>query len=320
MMRQAGRFLPEYRELVAPYDFLTTCRTPELATEITLQPVRRLGVDAAILFADILLILDAMGAGLSFAKGVGPRLERPVRSRQDFSHLVSPVVERDLGYVFDAVASIRRELDGRVPLLGFAGTPWTVSAYLIEGSSSKYHHRLLGFSYEDPEGLRQLLDRLADITVEYLLGQIEAGAQAVQLFDTWGGLLTLERWKDLALPSVLRILEGIGDRVPTLFYLRGGAHLLPALAQLPVNGLSVDWRQPLSQVREIVGPKLVLQGNLDPGALLAPPEEIRRRTVQLLQEGRGGGHIVNLGHGILPMTPVENAQAFVDTVQSSGGS
>lgn len=318
MMRQAGRFLPEYREILSTRDFLTVCHTPELATEVTLQPVRRLGVDAAILFADILLPLETLGVGLDFSRGVGPRIARPVRSRQDLGALAKPAVERDLGYVFAAVASIRRELDGRVPLIGFAGTPWTVAAYLVEGGTSKYHDHLLGWSYQDPAGLGELLERLADLTIDYLLGQIEAGAQAIQLFDSWGGLLDLERWRGLALPSVLRILEALGDRVPTLFYVRGGAHLLPGLAELPVQVLSVDWRQPLDQVRAAVGPSKVLQGNLDPGALLGTPDEIRRRTLELLEQGRGGGHIANLGHGILPMTPVENAQTFVDTVQGTG--
>ncbi|MCB1056450.1 MAG: uroporphyrinogen decarboxylase [Acidobacteria bacterium] len=319
MMRQAGRFLPEYRAILERTDFLTVCHTPELATEVTLQPVRRLGVDAAILFADILLPLETLGVGLDFGKGVGPRIERPVRRREDLSGLSAPAVDRDLGYVFDAVRSIRRELDGQVPLIGFAGTPWTVAAYLVEGGTSKYHDHLLGWSYRDPQGLARLLEHLADLTVDYLLGQVEAGAQAIQLFDSWGGLLDLERWRALALPPVVRILEGLGNRVPTIFYVRGGAHLLTGLAELPVDVLSVDWRQPLSQVREVVGTGKVLQGNLDPGALLGTPDEVRARTRALLEDGRGGGHIANLGHGILPMTPVANAQAFVDTVQGSGG-
>lgn len=323
-MRQAGRYLAEYRELRGRYDFLTLCKTPELAAEVTLQPIRRFGMDAAILFADILLPLEAMGAELRFVKGDGPCFPEPVRKRQDIGRLRQPEVDVTLGYVFEALRLVRRELDGRTPVLGFAGTPWTLAAYLVEGGISKHHHHLLSWSYRDEAGLRELLDRIAEVSVEYLQGQIEAGAQAVQLFDTWGGLLDAERWQRLVRPSVLRILEGIGEQVPVIFYLRGGAHLLPVLGQLPVTGLSLDWRQPLDEVRSIVGPKMVLQGNLDPAALLGTPEEIRRRTHDLIRRGRpsqdGGGyarHIVNLGHGILPMTPVDNAGAFIEAVQSS---
>lgn len=321
MMRQAGRHLPEYREILATRTFLEVCSTPELAAEVTLQPVRRYRVDAAILFADILLILDAMGAGLTFAKGVGPRIARPVRRRQDLENLQQPDVEATLGYVFDALREVARGLKTEglhdTTLVGFAGTPWTVAAYLVEGGTSKYHDNLLGWSYRDPAGLRELLDRLADVTIEYLLGQIDAGAQALQLFDSWGALLDEERWQQVARPSVERILDALGDKVPTLFYIRHGAHLLNTLKQLPVNALSVDWRQPLSAVRKVVGDK-PLQGNLDPGALLSTPEEVRSRVKTLLQEGQGGAHIVNLGHGVLPMTPVENASAFVRAVAELG--
>src|SRR5687767_1131701 len=206
MMRQAGRYLPEYREVRSQVDFLTLCRTPELAVEVTLQPVRLVGVDAAILFADILLPLDAMGAGLRFEKGDGPTFERPVRNAADADALADADVERDLGYVFDAVRLARRELGGAVPLIGFGGTPWTLAAYLVEGGVSKSHGHLLGWSYEDPGGLRRLLDRLADVSARYLAAQVEAGAQALQLFDTWGGLLDRRRWRELALPSLLRVL------------------------------------------------------------------------------------------------------------------
>jgi uroporphyrinogen decarboxylase len=314
IMRQAGRYLPEYRAVRQKVDFLTLCKTPELAAEVTIQPVDILGVDAAILFADILLPLEAMGAELVFTKGDGPSFPHPVRTREDVARLRSPEVEETLGYVFDAMRLVRRELDGRVPVLGFGGTPWTLAAYLVEGGGSKQYEHLLAWSYGDPEGLALLLDRIAETSIAYLRGQVAAGAQALQLFDTWGGLLDLDRWRAIALPPLRKVAEALRGSVPLIYYVNGGSHLLPGLAELPVDVLSVDWRQPLSQVRKAVGPR-VLQGNLDPAALLAPIPEIERRTAALIENGKGGGHIVNLGHGILPMVPVANAKAFVDTVK-----
>jgi uroporphyrinogen decarboxylase len=316
-MRQAGRYLPEYRAIRQKVDFLTLCKTPELAAEVTIQPVDILGVDAAILFADILLPLEAMGAELQFVKGDGPTFPHPVRTREDIARLREPNVDETLGYVFDAMRLVRRELDGRVPVLGFGGTPWTLAAYLVEGGGSKHFEHLLAWSYGDPEGLSVLLDRVADVSIAYLLGQIAAGAQALQLFDTWGGLLDLDRWRAMALPPLRKIVDALKGKVPLIYYINGGTHLLPALAELPVDVLSVDWRLPLSEVRRRLGdgaPR-ILQGNLDPAALLAPIPEIERRTAAVIEQGRGGGHIVNLGHGILPMVPVENAKAFVEAVK-----
>jgi uroporphyrinogen decarboxylase len=323
MMRQAGRYLPEYRAVRAKVDFLTLCKTPELACEVTLQPVERLGVDAAILFADILLPLEAMGAELNFFRGDGPVFPDPVRTREDIARLREPEVRETLGYVFDALRLIRTELAGRVPLLGFAGTPWTLAAYLVEGGGSRHFAHLLSWSYRDPEGLALLLDKIADVSIAYLEGQVEAGAQALQLFDTWGGLLSTERWNALARPPLEKILGALRGRVPLTYFVQGASHLLPAAATLPVDVLSVDWRQPLSEVRKIAGgtpPQgKVLQGNLDPAALLGPREEIRAATERVIEEGCGGGHIVNLGHGILPMTPPDHARTFIDTVKERSG-
>jgi uroporphyrinogen decarboxylase len=313
IMRQAGRYLPEYRALRQRVDFLTLCKTPELAAEATLQPVARLGVDA-ILFADILLPLEAMGAELEFVRGDGPTFPRPVRRREDIAGLRLPDVEESLGYVFATLRLVRRELAGRVPVIGFGGTPWTLAAYLVEGGGSRHFEHLLAWSYTDPEGLALLLDRIADTSLAYLRGQVAAGAQALQLFDTWGGLLDAERWTSLALPPLRKVIDGLRGTVPLIFYIHGGSHLLEQLAELPVEVLSVDWRQPLDRVRRVVGSR-TLQGNLDPAALLAPRAEIDRRVAALLVSGSGGGHIVNLGHGILPMTPVDNARAFVTAVQ-----
>jgi uroporphyrinogen decarboxylase len=321
MMRQAGRYLPEYRAIRAKADFLTLCKTPELAAEVTIQPVRIVGVDAAILFADILLPLEAMGAELQFVKGDGPSFPHPVRTREDIARLRTPDVEESLGYVFNALRLVRRELDGQVPVIGFGGTPWTLAAYLVEGGGSKHFEHLLAWSYTDPEGLAVLLDRIADTSIAYLRGQIAAGAQALQLFDTWGGVLDLQRWRSLALPPLRKIvdaLRALPEAVPLIYYVNGGNHLLEGMKELPVDVLSVDWRQPLSKVRETVGSR-VLQGNFDPAALLAPIPEIERRVAAVIAEGalegRLGGHIVNLGHGILPMTPVDHAKAFVEAVK-----
>jgi len=317
IMRQAGRYLPAYRALRERVDFLTLCKTPELAAEVTALPVATLGVDAAILFADILLPLEAMGARLIFAPGDGPTFPEPVRGAADRWRLRRPDVESSLGYVFAAVGEARRTLAGRVPLIGFAGAPWTLAAYLVEGGVSRQFAHLLAWSYSDPGGLRDLLDAIAEVTLDYLLGQVAAGAQALQIFDTWGGLLDAPRFRDLALPSLQRVLEGAAGEAPLIYFGQGNAHLLPVLRELPVAVLGVDWRQPLNEVRRAVGSGLVLQGNLDPAALLAPPPEIARHTAALLAAGAGGGHIANLGHGILPSTPVEHARAFVRAVQDA---
>ncbi len=318
MMRQAGRYLPEYRAIRAGTDFLTLCKTPALAAEVTVQPVDILGVDAAIVFADILLVPEAMGSNLRFVKGDGPVFDPPIRSTTDAASLIRPDVERSLGYVFETIAEVRRVLDGRVPVIGFAGTPWTVAAYVVEGGTSKHYPSLLGWSHSDPAGLAGVLEKIADTSRDYLLGQIDAGAQALQVFDTWGGLLDAERFRAIALPALLRMIDGLRDKVPLIYYGQGTNHLLPILRELPIDVLSVDWRVPLDQVRQAVGPDIALQGNLDPTALLAPPAQIDRAVAKVVEAGRGGAHVVNLGHGILPMTPVEHARAFIDGAKRHG--
>ena len=318
MMRQAGRYLPEYRAVRSKVDFLTLCKTPDLVTEVTLQPVDLIGVDAAIIFADILLPLEAMGAELRFAPGDGPTFPHPIRRAEDIDSLRVADVAEELGYVFDALRTVRRELAGRVPLIGFAGTPWTLAAYLVEGGKSKSFAHLMGWSHRDPAGLGRLLQRIAEISIPYLHGQVEAGAQALQIFDTWAGLLDRRRFREVALPPLLHILENLPSSVPKIYYAGGASHLLPELRELPVDVLSVDWRLPLDEVRQVVGPCFALQGNLDPTALLSTPEDIRRQVRRLIEQGQGGSHIVNLGHGILPMTPVDNAKAFVAAAQEVG--
>lgn len=318
MMRQAGRYMPEYREIRRKADFLTLCKTPDLAAEVTLQPVDLLGVDAAIIFADILLPLEAMGAELQFVKGDGPVFPQPVRRREDLARLTRPDVDETLGYVFEALRVTRGRLQDRVPLIGFAGTPWTLAAYLVEGGTSKQFTHLLSWSYRDPAGLAELLDRIADVTIEYLAKQVEAGAQALQHFDTWGGLLDAERWRQIAMPSLVRVMNAVREHhpdVPQIYYVNGGHHLLDTAAGLPVDVLSVDWRQPLSEVRRRVGSAKALQGNLDPATLLGPPEEIEERTARMIREGLGGGHVANLGHGIFKETDPAHAKVFIDAVK-----
>lgn len=313
IMRQAGRYLPEYRKVRARHEFLDLCRTPELAARVTVQPIDRLGVDAAILFADILLPLMAMGGELMFEEGRGPVFARPVRSRNAAAALTRPDVDRELGFVADALRLVRRELDGRVPVIGFAGSPWTLACYLVEGSGSKTFPEPMSWSWRDPEGLALLLERIAEVSADYLAMQVEAGAQALQIFDTWGGLLDARRWRELALPALLRVLEPLRGRVPVIYYLNGGAHLLSEIADLPVEAVSLDWRQPLAATRRRLGDDRVLQGNLDPALLLATIPVIEEEARRLVEE-TPGPHVVNLGHGILPTTPVENAQAFVRAV------
>jgi uroporphyrinogen decarboxylase len=318
LMRQAGRYLPEYRRIRERTTFLDLCKTPELAAEVTAQPVDILGVDAAIVFADILLVLEAMGAELRFESGDGPRFPSPVRSAADVERLRRPDVETDLGYVLSTIRLARRAVGSRVPVIGFAGSPWTVAAYLVEGAASSAFPHLLAWSYADPSGLRKLLDRIAEVTLDYLAAQVDAGAEALQIFDTWGGLLGAERWDALARPSLERILEGLPRGVPRIVYQRDGAHLLESLGRLPVEVVSVDWRVSLRDARRRLGRAKTLQGNLDPCALLAPIETVRRETERVLADGAGGPHVVNLGHGILPQTPVENARAFVAVAQGRG--
>jgi uroporphyrinogen decarboxylase len=317
-MRQAGRYLPEYRRVRERTTFLELCKTPELAAEVTVQPVDILGVDAAIVFADILLVLEAMGAQLRFEAGDGPRFPTPVRSALDAERLLRPNVESSLGYVFSTIRLARRALETRVPVIGFAGSPWTLAAYLVEGGASTTFPHLMAWSYADPSGLRRLLDRIAVVTLDYLHGQVAAGAEAIQIFDTWGGLLSAERWNLVARPSLERILDGLPAGVPRIAYVRDGSHLLESLGELPLEVVSVDWKVSLAEARRRTGGKKTLQGNLDPCALLAPPAVIRDETARLLADGSGGPHIVNLGHGILPQTPVENARAFVASAQGRG--
>jgi len=321
MMRQAGRYLPEYRATrERAGSFLALCTTPDLACEVTLQPLARFRLDAAILFSDILTIPHAMNLGLDFESGEGPRIARPVQTAADIARLGVPDPERELRYVMDAVRLVRRELGGRVPLIGFAGSPWTVATYMVEGGSSKTFGAIKGLMYGAPRDLRRLLAILADATGTYLNAQIAAGAQAVMIFDTWGGVLTPSTYREFSLEYMNRIVEGLarehdGHRVPVILFTKGGGAWLEDMVASGCDALGVDWTTDLSDARRVCGDRVALQGNLDPAVLYAQPTQIRDRVAQVLASyGAGHGHVFNLGHGIHPDVPPESALAMVEAV------
>lgn len=322
LMRQAGRYLPEYRATRARAgDFLTMCTTPELACEVTLQPIERYPLDAAILFSDILTIPHAMRLGLNFETGEGPKFAHPVRSPADIDRLGVPDPARELKYVIDAVALVRRELGGRVPLIGFAGSPWTVATYMVEGGTSKGFSIVKRMLYQAPAELHRLLAVLAEATILYLNAQIAAGAQAVMVFDTWGGVLTPAQYREFSLGYMARIVAGLtreaeGRRVPSIVFTKGGGAWLAAIADIGCDAAGVDWTTDLKDARRAVGDRVALQGNLDPSALLAPPERLRAETLRVLESfGAGPGHVFNLGHGITPEVDPERVALLVDTVR-----
>ena len=321
IMRQAGRYLPEYRETRAQAgDFMSLCRNPELACEVTMQPLRRYKLDAAILFSDILTVPDAMGLGLYFQTGEGPKFERPVQTAADIRKLPTPDVNEALGYVFDAVRTIRRELDGRVPLIGFAGSPFTVGTYMVEGGSSREFPTIKRLAAEDPDALLQLLDKVTTTTTDYLNAQVEAGAQAIMIFDTWGAALPPDDYRCFSLAQMQAIVDGLtreadGRRVPVILFTKGAGPLLADMAETGCDALGVDWTTDLAQARDYVQDKVALQGNLDPATLRESPEVIRQGVADVLASyGRGPGHVFNLGHGITPDIDPEHLGVLVDAV------
>jgi uroporphyrinogen decarboxylase len=318
IMRQAGRYMPSYRKVREKVSFLELCRTPELACEVTLQPIDQLGVDAAILFSDILVPLEPMGLDVDFTPG--PVIANPVRTHADVESLRVDGAAEEIGYVYEAVRQIKRALGGRVPLLGFAGAPFTLASYAIEGGTSRNHHEIKRLMYAEPETLDRVLTKITDVIIDYLRRQISAGVDAVQLFDTWGGILTNAQWQRFSRRYTARILEALKDTgVPTIHYIKDGAHLLADLGALPCDVLSVDWRMPLGQVREATGGRHALQGNIDPAVLTAGPEVIAAAVRANFESyGNEPGHIVNLGHGITPDVTVEAAKTLVAEVQEQG--
>lgn len=321
MMRQAGRYLPEYRATRAQAgDFMSLCKNPELACEVTLQPLRRFALDAAILFSDILTIPDAMGLGLHFTAGEGPAFERPVRSAADVARLGVPDPEGELKYVTDAVRTIRKALDGSVPLIGFAGSPWTLATYMVEGAGSKTYSQIKGMMYDAPQTLHQLLEITARSVTSYLNAQVAAGAQALMIFDTWGGVLSPANYQEFSLRYMQQIVDGLireadGRRVPVTLFTKNGGAWLDLMAETGCDCLGVDWTTDLSSARHLVQDKVALQGNLDPGVLYAKPDTIRSHVQRVLESyGVGHGHVMNLGHGITPDVPPEHAGAFIAAV------
>jgi uroporphyrinogen decarboxylase len=316
MMRQAGRYLPEYREIRVRHSFLEVCKTPDLAVEVSLQPFRRLGVDAVIVFSDILIPAEAMGLDLELGDA-GPNLPNPVRSKDDVEKLKRFDPEAATGFLPEAIRRLVKSLGPEVPVLGFAAAPWTLACYMVEGKTKEGFATVKSLLYHEPKTFRELLHRIAQATIPYLQAQIAAGAAAVQLFDTWCGELNLQDYTDFALSAVQEMIAGLSGAAPVIYYTKASQHLLPAVARSGANVLSVDWRVDLAELRKALGPKIALQGNLDPAALLGPPEKIRGETLSTLLSLCGKGHILNLGHGILQQTPVENAQLFVETGQQS---
>ncbi len=321
MMRQAGRYLPEYRATrTKAGDFMGLCGNPELACEVTLQPLERYPLDAAILFSDILTIPDAMGLGLYFETGEGPKFKKPLSSTAEIEALQVINTEKQLAYVLDAVKLIRKELNGRVPLIGFSGSPWTLATYMIEGGSSRDFRKTKTLIYDQPEVAKHLLNTLADSVIDYLNAQIKAGAQAVQIFDSWGGALSYQAYREFSLAPMQRIVDGLikeheGRKVPIILFTKGGGLWLDAMANTGATALGVDWTVDLGTARKQVGSKVALQGNMDPAVLYASPDRIREEVAAMLASyGKGSGHVCNLGHGITPHVDPANAGAFIDAV------
>jgi uroporphyrinogen decarboxylase len=321
MMRQAGRYLPEYRATRGQAgDFMSLCKNTELACEVTMQPLERYELDAAILFSDILTIPDAMGLGLYFEEGEGPKFRKPVRTEADIEKLEVINTASDLPYVTDAVSMIRRELNGRVPLIGFSGSPWTLATYMVEGQSSRDFARAKTMLYTQPEVMHQLLEKLALSVIDYLNAQIRAGAQVVQIFDTWGGALSHAAYQEFSLAYMEKIVANLithadGREVPVILFTKGGGHWLEAMADSGCHALGLDWTVDIGSARGRVGDKVALQGNMDPAVLRADPATIEREVASILTSyGDNPGHIFNLGHGITPDIDPANVKVFIDAV------
>jgi uroporphyrinogen decarboxylase len=313
-MRQAGRYLPEYRAIRAKTDFLGLCKIPELAAEVTIQPVDIIGVDAAILFSDILVIPEAMGMPLELIESKGPVFHDPIRANSDIDTLSTDIIGK-LQYVFDAIKLTKERLNGRVPLIGFSGAPWTLMCYMVEGKGSKNFDTVKSFCYQQPREAHRLLDMLADCVVEYLNAKIASGCDAVQIFDTWAGVLSPSDIDEFVLPYVAKICDGLKNDGPPVIYFPKGIHDTAKLAGLNCNALGIDWTKDIGKAKAEAGGKVV-QGNLDPCVLFASKEKIRSEVGRIFDAvGTGGGHVFNLGHGILPTTPVENARFLVECVK-----
>ena len=311
MMRQAGRYMKEYRDIRAKVSFLELCKNTDLAAEVSLQPYKVLGVDAVIFFSDILIPVEAMGVEVALTDK-GPEIANPIRTLNDVERLRIPDPADEVSFVGSIIAKLRKDLQGQVPLIGFAGAPWTLASYMIEGGGSKSFAEIKALAYREPRTLHRLMDKLASTVSSYVLFQIESGAQVIQIFDTWAGELNRSDYEEFALPYTQKIFEAIGSRVPRILYLNGCSAILESMARSGADVLSIDWRISIAEARRRTGDRVAFQGNLDPCVLLGPKDRIVGRTTEILEQAGPTGHILNLGHGILPPTPVENARAFIE--------
>ncbi|MDY8137141.1 uroporphyrinogen decarboxylase [Aquimarina sp. 2201CG5-10] len=315
MMRQAGRYLPEFRALKEKYDFFTRCRTPELASEITVQPIDIIGPDAAILFSDILVIPQAMNIEVEMKDGIGPWLPNPIRSLKDVEQVIVPDVHEELGYVMDAIKLTKERLDNRVPLIGFAGSPWTILCYAVQGQGSKNFDKAKELCFAQPEAAHQLLQKITDTTIAYLKAKVATGVNAVQVFDSWGGMLSPVDYQEFSWKYIQQIVDALKEETEVIVFGKGCWFALQDMAKSGASALGVDWTCSARNARYLSGGNITLQGNFDPSRLLSPPAEIKKMVKQMIDEFGKDQYIANLGHGILPNIPVENARAFVDAVK-----
>jgi len=315
MMRQAGRYLPEFIAIREKYDFFTRCRTPELASEITVQPIRRFGMDAAILFSDILVVPQAMNIPFEMKEGLGPYLPNPIRTPKDVEATFVPDITETLGYVMDAIKMTKEKLNDEVPLIGFAGSPWTVFCYCVQGQGSKSFDKAKEFCFTQPIAAHQLLQKITDTTIAYLKEKVKAGVDAVQIFDSWGGMLSPTDYQEFSWRYIQQIIDALHNEAPVIAFGKGCWFALEKMAKSNVSALGVDWTLSPKIARELTNNSVTLQGNLDPSRLLSPPSEIKKLVTQMINEFGKDKYIVNLGHGILPNIPVDNAKAFIDAVK-----
>ena len=314
MMRQAGRYLPEFMELKNKYDFFTRCQTPELASEITLQPIRRFPLDAAIIFSDILVIPQAMGLSVEMKPGVGPWLDDPVRTAKDVEKLRSGNVNDELQYVFDALKITKKGLNDQIPLIGFAGSPWTIFCYAVQGQGSKNFDKAKAFAFTQPKAAHELLQKITDVTIHYLKEKINSGADVIQVFDSWGGMLSPSDYQEFSYPYIEQIVNALYDSVPVVVFAKGCWFALEEMSKSNASALGIDWTVKPQVARDLTSFRKTLQGNFDPSRLLSPPEKIQEMVKEMIDDFGTYKYIANLGHGILPNVPVENAQAFIEAV------
>jgi len=315
MMRQAGRYLPEFIAIREKYDFFTRCRTPELAAEITVQPIRRYGMDAAILFSDILVIPQAMNIPFEMKEGLGPYLPNPIRSQKDVDATIVPDIDETLGYVMDAIKLTKDMLNDEIPLIGFAGSPWTILCYCVQGQGSKTFDKAKEFCFTQPIEAHTLLQKITDTTIAYLKEKVKAGVDVVQIFDSWGGMLSPKDYQEFSWKYIQQIIEALKDDAPVIAFAKGCWYALEEMSNSNVSALGVDWTITPQIARKLTGNKVTLQGNLDPTRLLSPPKEIKKLVTQMINDFGKDKYIVNLGHGILPNIPLDNAKAFIDAVK-----